>query len=103
MTDEEFEEAYTKFLEICDVLIGTLEKGEYYETCEDVFKGIERKHLDVSHIVPPNEYEEFKRHLLNEDCAGVPLGDVPEPKYDLSTGEGRVAYCRDHPDINITF
>lgn len=103
MTDDEFEEAYEKYVDMCTIVAKVLKKGEYCRTCEDLFNMIENKHLDVSSIVPNNEYEEFKRRLLAEDCGGMEIGDVPKPKYDMNTAEGHMAYYRDNPDIDITF
>ena len=103
MSKEEFEKAYDLFIQMCKVVYVNMEKGEYYQTCEDVFNGIERKHLDVSNIVSQENYEEFKRKLLNDGCGGIEMGEVPPPKYDTRTGEGMSAYCKDHPNMNVTF
>lgn len=103
MTPEEFGEAYEKFLDICDILASNLEDGEYYETCEEIFNGIERKELDVSNIVTSEEYQKLKRSLIESRCGGVPIGDVPTPKYNTKTAEGCVAFHRDNPDMYIVF
>lgn len=104
MTEEEFEYVYGKFLEMCAVVVKALEKGEYCRTCKDVFDTIEKKHLDVSGIVLQDEYDKIKERLIIGKYTGVPLGDVPEPKYDTRTPEGRMKFYRDNPDMrNIVF
>lgn len=86
--------------DICDILYMHMGEDEYYKTCGDVFRAIEKKHLDISHIVPNEEYEDFKKKVFANRLIDPCIGKAPEPKYDIRTAEGIREYMKDHPELN---
>ena len=103
MTDDEFEEAYAIFLKLCDLLSDSIQDGEYYQTCNEIFNAIEKKKLDISHIISHEGYIILKAKLLEDGCGGIGIGTAPKSGYNTNTAEGRMAFYRDHPDMNILF
>lgn len=94
---------YEKFLDICDILYDSInEEKEYYSTCKDIFKAVEEKHLDILNIISNDEYEDFKVKALKDDFFCPCIGNPPEPKYDISTSEGYLAFCKDHRNEHWT-
>lgn len=104
MTDEEFERIDDMFIRICEIVYPYLKKGEYCRTCKDTFDYIEKNRIDISSVVSDCEYLDLKKKMIDNGCTGIPMGDVPKPKYNTDTVEGRMAFYRDNPEKrNMSF
>ena len=94
---------YQKFLQICNRLQKTVDLSDIYcSTYEKVFELIEQHHVDITDIVPENEYGNFKDTMLKSRVRCCPtLGKDPERIYDLNNKQDRLDYMRLHKDATI--
>lgn len=82
---------FTKFLNIIERLEKNVDLDEIScGTREEIFAEIEKRHIDVSDIVTPMKYEEYKRIMLNDRVQTCPhIGRPPEKVYDLHNPDDR--------------
>lgn len=94
---------HDKFLNICDRLTASVDLSDIHcSTYAEVFTLIEQYHIDISDIVPANEYEQFKNDMLTDkvQCC-FPLGKLPDKIYDFSKEKDRIEYLRNHEGFRI--
>lgn len=89
---------YDKFLDICNRLEKyIINENVSYGTYAEVFGAIEKRNIDISDIVPKNEYNKFKERMLSDDVqVCLTVGKQREPKYDLTKEEDRIKYMNEH-------
>lgn len=100
--DENVNNLIDKFMELWDVMESLANEDEYYDTCESIFEGIERKHLDVSKIIPEKDYETFKQNVLKADFPCPSIGNRSNKQYKISTSEGWKEFTKDYPNERLT-
>lgn len=85
---------YKKFLYICNRLDSTVDlSNDYCNNCKDVFSLVEKYNVDISDIVPKNEYERYKEYMINYPVQIIPtMGKKPDRIYDLSNVDDYIDY-----------
>lgn len=86
-----------KFEDICEILLDNMDyEHEYYPTCESVFTAIEEKCLDINCIVKEEDYNDFKKKVINYNFPCLSMGKAPKPKYTITTSDGFRKYTTNH-------
>ena len=77
---------YAKFLDIEERVSKTVDMSDVY--CEDynsVFELVEKHNIDVTDIIAPYEYNDFKQLMLNDTVMISPsIGKKPDKVYDFA-------------------
>lgn len=96
VNNSESSKRFRKFLCICEILNSQMDlSNTVCNSYKDVFELIEKYHIDISNIIPADEYQEYKR-LMIEDRVQMspPIGKEPDKVYDFSKEEDRLEYLR---------
>ena len=86
--------------------IKVLDVCEYLDTCMDlhdidcssyekVFDLIEKNNIDISNMIKPYEYNDFKTTVLSDNVRMTTgIGKRPDRIYDLNNEEDRIEYIK---------
>lgn len=85
-------------MRICDKLKSYVfnDKNTSYNTYKKIFDAIESNHIDVSDIVPNNEYELFKKDMLERKFQWCPEINDKESEYDFTKEEDRIRFIEEN-------
>ena len=94
--NSESSKRFRRFLRICERLNSKMDLSNIpCDRYKDVFELIEKHHIDISDIVPVDEYPEYKRLMIEDKVQmAPPIGKVPDKIYDFSKEEDRLEYMR---------
>ena len=94
---------YDMFLKICERLQNNVNLDEICcGTYQEVINEIEKRNIDISDIVSRDEYQTFKKELLNEKAQWCPhIGKEPDKIYDFNKEGDRLEFLHKHKGIQF--